>query len=303
MDLIRIATRESKLALWQAEFVKQELLRQYPSMQVELVKMTTKGDRWLSAPLSEVGGKGLFIKELETAMLDGRADIAVHSMKDLPAQLPAGFVLPVIAYRAALNDVLMSAYGQLKNLPQNAKVGSSSLRRKAQLLSHRPDLEILPIRGNVGTRLEKLENGEFDAIVLAQAGLERLGISFQQQQILPLEMSLPAPGQAALGVECLAENVAVQNLLAPLNDVEVHACVSAERGVSLAFGADCSLPIAALAQLVDGEIRLQARIASADGKQVLASEAQGDSPSVVAQTVSEALINAGANDILAQLRD
>ena len=303
MDLIRIATRESKLALWQAEFVKNELLRHYPTMQVELVKMTTKGDRWLNAPLSEVGGKGLFIKELEAAMLDGRADIAVHSMKDLPAQLPPGFVLPVIAFRAALNDVLISQFGQLENLPQKARVGSSSLRRKAQLLHRRADLEILPIRGNVGTRLDKLAQGEFDAIVLAQAGLQRLGIKFEPQQILPLELSLPAPGQAALGVECLEENTAVQNLLAPLNDPVVHACVSAERGVSLAFGADCSLPIAALAQAVDGEIFLQARIASADGRKILASEAKGESPTTLAQEVSETLIKAGANDILAALRD
>ena len=208
MKSLRIATRESPLALWQAEFIRDELLRHHQSLSVELIGMTTKGDQWLASPLSEVGGKGLFIKELEQAMLSDRADIAVHSMKDLPAVLPPEFILPVIAFRADQRDVLVSPLGGLDDLPEGAHVGSSSLRRQAQLLSYRPDLRMSSIRGNVGTRLGKLDSGEYDAIVLAAAGLQRLGLNRADVSPIPVEICLPAPGQGALGVECVANSSA-----------------------------------------------------------------------------------------------
>jgi hydroxymethylbilane synthase len=193
MKSLRIATRESPLALWQAEFIRDELLRHHPSLSVELIGMTTRGDQWLASPLSEVGGKGLFIKELEQAMLLDRADIAVHSMKDLPAVLPQEFILPVIAFRADQRDVLVGPLGGLDDLPEGAHVGSSSLRRQAQLLSYRPDLRMSSIRGNVGTRLSKLDSGEYDAIVLAAAGLQRLGLNRADVSPIPVEICFAGP--------------------------------------------------------------------------------------------------------------
>lgn len=299
---ITIATRESKLALWQAHFVRDQLLAAHADLEVELLGMTTKGDQWLSAPLSEVGGKGLFVKELEQAMLDGRADIAVHSAKDLPAQMPDGFALPILAFRADVEDVLVSDCGGLYDLPAGAKVGSSSLRRKTQLLALRPDLDIQPVRGNVGTRLQKLEDGLYDAIVLAAAGLDRLGISRSNWHTLDVDTCLPAPGQAALGIECLA-NTDVLAWLAPLQDNNVARCVSAERGISAGLGADCSLPVAALAKpLSDTTIELAALIGNADGTTLLRSTVRGEDPDVVAATAVAELRAQGADDILRQLR-
>lgn len=301
--LIRIATRQSKLALWQANFVRDELLRLHPQLKVELVGMTTKGDRWLQAPLSEIGGKGLFIKELEAAMLAGQADIAVHSVKDLPAELPEGFALPIVAYREDVRDVLVSPAGDLAALPKGARVGSSSLRRQAQLLAQRPDLELKPIRGNVGSRLDKLASGEYDAIVLAAAGLNRLQLDVPRYP-LAIDLCLPAPGQAALGIECRVDlDAELRALLEPLQDPDTERCVRAERGISLGLGADCSLPVAALATLEqDGRLDLQARIARADGSQILHTRQRGDEPQQVAQTAVEALFAQGAADILASLR-
>ncbi len=245
---LTIATRESKLALWQAHFVREQLSAAHPDIEVKLLGMTTKGDQWLAAPLSEVGGKGLFVKELEVAMLEGRADIAVHSVKDLPAQMPPGFALPILAFRADVEDVLVSPKGSLADLPQGACIGSSSLRRKAQLLALRPDLDIRPVRGNVGTRLDKLDAGEYDAIVLAAAGLGRLEIQRDDLYVLDVDTCLPAPGQGALGIECRAD-ADVLTLLAPLKDLNVARCVEAERGISAGLGADCSLPVAAYATI------------------------------------------------------
>ena len=309
-QVVRIATRQSKLALWQANFIKDQLLQAHskdgvPTISVELVGMTTKGDRWLDAPLSEIGGKGLFVKELEAAMLDGRADIAVHSAKDLPAVLPDEFVLPVVGFRAPVQDVLVSRHGNLKDLPQAAKVGSSSLRRQAQLLAQRDDLQLLPIRGNVDTRLAKLDAGEFDAIVLAAAGIGRLQLAVEGLYDLPIEMCLPAPGQGALAIECAANNDVIK-LLEPLRDAETELCVAAERGISQGLGADCSLPIAALATLAsrdaeDMEIELQSLIASADGKQILQATARGSSPEKLAAACLQQLFDQGAQQILDSL--
>lgn len=301
MEKLRIATRESKLALWQANFVRDRLIEAHPALTVELVGMTTKGDRWLDAPLSEIGGKGLFIKELEAAMLAGQADIAVHSVKDLPAQVPEGFALPVLAYRAAVDDVLISEHGDLHDLPSGAVVGSSSLRRQAQLLAARSDLQMRSIRGNVGTRLDKLTRGEYDAIVLAKAGLDRLQIDVAGQTILSHDMCLPAPGQGALGIECVQNSPALQ-LLEALKDTDVFRCVSAERGVSLGLGADCSLPVAAHATLAGEQVQLTALLASADGSRILKTQQAGMDPQAVAATAVEDLYRQGAQDILSELR-
>ena len=302
MKSLRIATRESPLALWQAEFVRDELQRHHESLDIELIGMTTQGDQWLSSPLSEVGGKGLFIKELEQAMLSGRADIAVHSVKDLPAEMPNGFVLPVIAFRADQHDVLVSNKGGLDELPEGARVGSSSLRRQAQLLHHRPDLQMSSIRGNVGTRLAKLDQGEFDAIVLAAAGLQRLGLAREDVYPIATDICLPAPGQGALGIECVAASPVLE-LLQPLVDVEVDRCVRAERGVSAGLGADCALPVAAMASSADtGHITLSALVSNDSGTNILKAQASGLQPEDVAKEVVEQLYSAGAQQVLDSIR-
>jgi hydroxymethylbilane synthase len=299
---LRIATRESPLALWQAEFISAQLRALEPGLDVELVKMRTQGDRWLSSPLSEVGGKGLFIKELEQAMLDGRADAAVHSMKDVPAVLPDGFVLGAVGFRDDVRDVLVGTGDGLEGLRDGAVVGSSSLRRQSQLLSIRPDLDVRPIRGNVGTRLGKLEAGEFDAIVLAAAGLRRLGIVPRAATPLAIEQSLPAAGQAALGVECLADSGGALALIERLNDAKVSEAVRAERLVSEGLGADCSMPLAAHAQHTPSGLWLRARLASADGSRMLVAEQTAADAGAASSHVVRQLIDQGARDILAALQ-
>jgi len=295
---LTIATRESKLALWQANFIRSELERHHPGLEVRLLGMRTRGDHWLNAPLREIGGKGLFIKELEEALLSGEAQIAVHSMKDLPAAVPDGFVLAATGYRADVRDVIVGTQGGVDSLRRGAKVGTSSLRRQAQLLHQRPDLDIQPIRGNVDTRLNKLAQGEYEAIVLAAAGLNRLGITPAKFSNLDVGASLPAAGQGALGIECLASALEVQALLAPLNDTVVAACVHAERLVSLGLGADCSMPVAAYAVATDTGIHLRSLLASADGKQVIRAEATLREPDAVAAEVIERLNAQGARSIL-----
>lgn len=302
MKTLVIATRKSALALWQANFVKRELERYHADLDVQLLGMTTRGDQWLNAPLRELGGKGLFIKELESALLSGEAHIAVHSLKDLPAIIPAEFTLGAVGYRADVHDVLVGVSGGIASLPQGARVGTSSLRRQSQLLARRADLVVSPIRGNVGTRLDKLTNGEFDAIVLAAAGLDRLGVNLPARSTLSLEDSLPAAGQAALGVECLAGAKEVLSLLQPLNDERVARCVATERLVSAGLGADCSMPVAAYAEISGSEIRLRALLASADGRQILRAEAMGLEPATTAHQVVASLKAMGADDILRSLR-
>ena len=301
---LRIATRKSRLALWQAEFVKGCLGRAHPGLEIELVGMTTSGDRWLSTPLSEIGGKGLFIKELESAMSDGRADVAVHSMKDVPAELPGRFALPVIGFRDEVRDVLVSrAVGSVAELPVGARVGSSSLRRQAQLLARRPDLVVAPVRGNVNTRLDKLDAGEYDALLLAGTGLQRLGLADRIREFLSLEDSLPAAGQGALGVECLSERSDVLRLLAPLNDSTVARCVGAERAVSRHLGADCSLPIAAYAVERAGQLHLRALIANGTGRRILRCAVVGRDPDALGADAAAQLRRQGADEILLELRE
>lgn len=302
MKTLTIATRKSALALWQANFVKQELERHHPGLEVQLLGMTTRGDQWLNAPLREIGGKGLFIKELESALLSGEAHLAVHSLKDLPAIIPVEFTLGAVGYRADVHDVLVGVSGGIAALPPGARVGTSSLRRQAQLLARRPDLVIAPIRGNVGTRLDKLANGEFDAIVLAAAGLHRLGVALPACSTLSLDDSLPAAGQAALGVECLTAAQEVRELLQPLNDELVSRCVMTERLVSAGLGADCSMPVAAYAEIAGSQIRLRALLASADGQRVLRAEASATEPAMAAGQVVASLMNMGAETILRSLR-
>ena len=299
MARIRIATRQSKLALWQANFISEQLRATHAGLEVEIVGMTTAGDRWLDKPLNEDGGKGLFIKELEAAMLAGDADIAVHSMKDLPAVLPDGFELGAIGYRAAVCDTLIGA-PSLAALAPGAKVGSSSLRRQAQLLKVRPDLNVAPVRGNVGTRLDKLTAGEYDAIVLAQAGLDRLELTVGEHAQIPLDVSLPAAGQGALGIECLAGSDTAA-LVHALNDPLVSTCVQAERGVSEGLGADCSAPLAAYATQQNGTISLTARLGAPDGSRMLEAHGVGDEPHELAAQVVRELREQGAEQILALL--
>ena len=297
MDRVRIATRRSKLALWQASFIKVELRRAHPGLAIELVGISTAGDRWLNAPLSEVGGKGLFINELEAALARGDADLAVHSMKDVPALMNEEFAMPVIGYRQDVRDAWVSPKGGLQAMPSGAAVGTSSLRRQAQILALRPDLRVLPLRGNVDTRLAKLEAGDVDAVMLAMAGLVRLGWADQVTEALPPSLFLPAPGQGALGVECRADDGQALDLLAPLRDPATAACVQAERGVSAALEADCSQPLAAYAQPAGTAVLLQALLASPDGATVLKAEAKGPAEQV-ANRVVEDLLAQGALQLL-----
>ena len=292
-----IATRQSRLALWQANFVRDQLLATHPGLSVELLGLTTQGDKWLNAPLAAVGGKGLFIKELEQALADGRADLAVHSAKDLPAALPEGFALPVIAFRADVRDALVAAGVGLQALPRGARVGSSSLRRQAQLLRVRPDLQVSPVRGNVETRLSKL-GSDFDALVLACAGLERLELVAQITERLPVEVCLPAAGQGALAIECRADATEVLELLAPLDDPSTRAEVTAERAVSAGLGADCSAPLAAFATPDDAGLRLRARLAAPDGSRLLSAEVVGVDPQAMGAAVVEDLLAQGAAQLL-----
>ncbi len=299
-DQLVIATRQSKLALWQANYVRDRLCEVHPGLSVKLLGMTTKGDQWLNAPLATVGGKGLFIKELEQALADGRADLAVHSVKDVPAQLPEGFVMPVVAFRDDVRDALVSTDGEgLFELPAQARIGSSSLRRQAQLLLVREDLRIGPIRGNVETRLRKLEAGDFDALVLAAAGLHRLNLQERVTQYLNTDLCLPAAGQGALGLECRANDPRVLDLLQPLADVQTFAVVAAERMVSAKLGADCSAPLAAHGTLEGPIIHLRALLAAPDGSRVIKAAASGEDPQVVGGLVAESLLDQGAHELLA----
>ena len=294
---VRIATRRSKLALWQASFIKGELERTHPGLTIEIVGIATAGDRWLEAPLSEVGGKGLFINELEAALARGDADLAVHSMKDVPAVLDGKFALPVIGYRQDVRDAWVSPHGGLDATPLGAVVGTSSLRRRAQLLALRPDLQVRPLRGNVDTRLAKLDAGEVDAIMLAMAGLERLGWGGRVSEALPPARFLPAPGQGALGVECRADDDRALDLLAPLQDSAAAACVEAERGVSAGLGADCSQPLAAYAQPDGQGLVLSALLALPDGRTLLKAQGKGGAEEV-AQLVVDDLKAQGALRLL-----
>ena len=263
---LTIATRQSALALWQARFVQEQLQTLHPHLTIRLLPLSTEGDETLNQSLYKIGGKGLFVKELESALLQKKADIAVHSLKDMPMALPDGLCLSVICERASPEDALLSLKTHtLQNLPQGAIVGSSSLRRQSQLLLIRPDLQLLSLRGNVNTRIQKLERGDFDAIVLAKAGIERLKIGLIYASILPIETCLPAAGQGALCIECLQDNVAIQALIQPLHHLESAQCVTAERAVVRYCEGSCQTPIAAYATIENNLLVVRARIAMAKG--------------------------------------
>lgn len=303
-DILRIATRSSPLAIWQAEYVRQRLTDLHPGLEVELVRIKTQGDIILDTPLAKIGGKGLFVKELEQAMLDGRADLAVHSMKDVPMEFPDGLGLAVICERDDPRDAFVS--NQIKHfddLPRGARVGTSSLRRSAQLKAARPDLNIFSLRGNVQTRLGKLDAGEFDAILLAAAGLRRLQLQERIRHALAPELSLPAVGQGAVGIECRSDDERVLALLAPLNDADTWDRVVAERAMNRRLEGGCQVPIAGYAELQGDELWLRGLVASEQGDRVLRAEARAPRSEAtrLGVQVAEQLIAAGAGDILAEV--
>ena len=304
MTTLRIATRESQLALWQAEFIKAELEAHHPGLQVELLGMKTKGDIILDVPLAKVGGKGLFVKELEQAMLDDRADIAVHSMKDVPMEFPEGLGLAIICEREDPTDAFVSNhYDCLEDLPQGARVGTSSLRRQVQVQAARPDLEIISLRGNVNTRLAKLDNGDYDAIILASAGLMRLEMHDRIRSRLSIEMSLPAGGQGAVGVECRTDDARTRALLAPLHHADTADRVIAERALNRRLEGGCQVPIACYATLDGDSLYLRGLVGNLTGEKVLRAEITGprkDAEKLGIQ-VAEMLLDQGAGEILAEV--
>ncbi len=303
-ERIVIATRESRLALWQSEYVKSRLEALYPACKVELLGMTTRGDQILDRPLAKIGGKGLFVKELENALLEGRADIAVHSMKDVPMQLEASFVLPCIMARETPLDAFVSnRFESLDDLPPGSVLGTSSLRRSAQLLAQYPYLSISSLRGNLDTRLRKLDEGQYDAIVLAVAGLKRLGLGERVRAELPAEISLPAVGQGALGIECLAARPEIAAWLAPLVDSETAACVTAERAVSRALAGSCEVPLGAYAVMRDSALWLRGFVALPDGSRIARAECSGHGgeAETLGLSLAEELRRQGADEILSAL--
>lgn len=303
-DRIVIATRESRLALWQAEHVRSLLQALYPSCKVELLGMTTRGDQILDRPLAKVGGKGLFVKELETALLDRSADIAVHSMKDVPMTMEPEFSLVAIGPREVPQDAFISnKYASLDDLPPGAVVGTSSLRREAQLHARYPYLGVTPLRGNLDTRLRKLDEGQFDAIILAAAGLKRLGLGDRIRAVITAEDSLPAAGQGALGIEALAGRADVAAWLAPLNHAPSAACVRAERAVSRALAGSCEVPLGAYAENRGEQLYLRGFVATPDGKRMARAELTGAAadPEALGLALAAELRAQGADDILSAL--
>jgi hydroxymethylbilane synthase len=299
---IRIATRKSALALWQAEYVKATLEQAHPGLIVSLVPMVSRGDKLLDAPLAKIGGKGLFVKELETALLENEADIAVHSMKDVPMDFPEGLGLYCICEREDPRDAIVSnTFASLDDLPAGSVVGTSSLRRQAQLLAVRPDLKIHFLRGNVNTRLAKLDAGEYDAIILAAAGLIRLGFAARIRAAISVEASLPAGGQGAVGIECRSADLAIHALLAPLHHRETALRVTAERALNKHLNGGCQVPIACYALLEGEQLWLRGLVGQPDGSQLLRAEARAASSAAEALgvQVAEALLAQGAADILA----
>ena len=275
MQKLVIASRESVLAMWQAKHIQSRLQQLYPEMEISILGMTTQGDQILDKTLSKIGGKGLFVKELEQALLDGRADLAVHSIKDVPMQLPEAFALTVITEREDPSDAFVSnLYQSLAEMPAGAVVGTSSLRREAQVRARYPQLEVKPLRGNVQTRLRKLDEGQYDAILLATSGLKRLELEDRIRTTLVPQESLPAAGQGALGIETLANALEIQALLAPLNDAQTAACVTAERALARALNGSCQVPLAAYATEEDGVLTLNGLVAHPDGSVVLTAQAQ-----------------------------
>jgi hydroxymethylbilane synthase len=304
MNLIRIATRKSALALWQAEHVASRLRDLHPELRVELVGMTTQGDRILDSPLSRIGGKGLFVKELEQGLLDGRADIAVHSMKDVPAEFPPGLHLPVVLEREDPRDAFVSnAWDGLEALPPGARLGTSSLRRECLVRARFPKLEVIPLRGNVNTRLAKLDAGDYEAILLASAGLMRLGLEDRITARLPVEQSLPAIGQGAIGIECRAGDERVEALIRPLDHRETHLRVAAERALNARLAGGCQVPLAGHARLAGGRLMLDGMLGLPDGTELLTARAEGppEDADSIGEAVAESLLAQGGGRILKRL--
>jgi hydroxymethylbilane synthase len=299
---LKIATRNSPLALWQAHFIRNELIKLWPTLIVELVPMTTSGDTFLKDKLLAIGGKGLFVKELEEALLDGRADIAVHSMKDVPTYFPDGLSLPIICKRENPFDAFLSMhYQSLMELPEGAVIGTASLRRQAQLLNMRPDLIIKPLRGNIQTRIKHMEHGDFDAIILACAGLERMELTHLIKERLSLQNMLPACGQGALGIECRTDDEAVMHFIRPLSDTLSTICVSTERQVNAQLGGNCHVPLAVFCEETSNNLLLlRAKVLTSDGKTMLYEEQMGqqNDATTLANHCAEQLLQKGASRML-----
>ncbi len=303
-DTIIIGTRSSKLALWQADFVAEAIREAHPEFTVEEQRMTTKGDKILDAPLAKIGGKGLFTKELEEAMLVGDIDIAVHSLKDMPTEVPEGLAITAITKRADPGDAFVSnRYAHLSELPKGARVGTSSLRRRAQILALRPDLDIHDLRGNVGTRLAKLDAGDYDAIVLAVAGLTRLGFGDRIREIIPREHMLPAVGQGALAIESRADDVAVNRAIALLDDAGMRTAATAERAFLARIEGGCQVPVGVYAECSHGELVVEAVIASLDGRRLYRSKTYGKESEAeqIGKELAERLLEEGGLAILQEL--
>ncbi len=299
-----IGTRQSLLALWQSNHIASLLRRQYPDCQVTLKKIVTKGDRILDVPLAQIGGKGLFTKEIETELLDGTIDLAVHSLKDMPTVLPEGLCLTAITTRANVGDAFVSnKYASFSQLPQGAVLGTSSLRRKAQLLAVRPDLRIVDLRGNVDTRLRKLDEGQMDAIILAAAGLERLGHADRIKEIIPPSVCLPAVGQGALAIECRSDNQEVREMLAFLNDLPTRQATDAERAFLGLIEGGCQVPIGVHAEVNAGTVAIEAVIASLDGSTVLRSNIAGPAADAaeLGRQLGHRMLTEGGEQILADI--
>ena len=304
MKTLKIATRQSPLALWQAEHIRARLETLHPGLEVELVTFVTQGDILLDTPLAKIGGKGLFVKELEAALLDGRADLAVHSMKDVPMRLPEGLALAVICEREDPFDAFVSNhYATFEDLPLGAKLGTSSLRRKCQILKQRPDLEVIDLRGNVGTRLAKLDAGLYDAIILASSGLKRLQLQSRIRHNLAATVSLPAVGQGALGLECREQDQRVLDLIMPLLHNETDACVRAERAFNAYLEGGCQVPIAGYATLNGHKLSMEGRVGSVDGQTLLYGFVQGtaDQAEQLGIQLGQDLLSQGAGELLKAL--
>lgn len=301
LECIRIATRKSQLALWQAEFVGQCLQSFHPGLRIELVTMTTQGDRVLDSPLAKIGGKGLFVKELEQSMLRQESDIAVHSMKDVPVELPEGLHIPVILEREDPRDAFVSNdFDSLDALPQNAIVGTSSLRRRCQLAELRPDLQIKELRGNVNTRLKKLDDGEYHAIILASAGLKRLQMQDRIREIIAPQIMLPAIAQGAIGIECRQGDSDIEKLLAPLNDDKTHLRVLAERSMNARLQGGCQVPIGGYAEIDEGVIVIRGLVGRPDGSEVVHGVISGrpEDGEELGDVLGQDLLSRGADTIL-----
>ena len=299
-----IASRESALAMWQARHIQARLQALYPQTAVEILGMTTTGDQILDSPLARIGGKGLFVKELEQALEDGRADLAVHSMKDVPMNLPEGFDLAAIGEREDPRDAFVSnRYAGLENLPEGSIVGTSSLRRQSQLMARFPHLQIESLRGNLQTRLRKLDEGQYAAIILAAAGLKRLGLESRIACLIPPEQSIPAVGQGALGIETRAGRDDLIALLAPLNHPDTAACVVAERAASRALAGSCQAPLGAFARIENGTMSMTGFVASVDGRHMVRAEVNGmpQDADALGRRLAQQLIAQGADKILAEL--